>query len=279
MNTGYSTMLVLLYLSDITCNSINNIAKLIPAHGSHMNIMVYEISEVITAIEKYRFGKASFIHIILPTLEENTIMPEIMEKTAQKLGKNWLVTTEDGFCCDSYELRIAVPNKPTVVEYTPDFYIIPLRNNNGWNYLDAQLTLMSEENSFNPRAIFLLVTLTHQCGDYKDNNKTALYFDKMWEKNCMSLVFLVLSECDFKITIITATPFSDDNICRTVQKNGTKQYNHSKWYEEEIDISIYKTNHKNFNNCPFSVGALPAPPYLVSKPSDTNAKEISNEFF
>lgn len=124
MNTSYATIIILLSLSDITCKKMSNITKLLPAYVSNIEKMVCEISKIVAGIENIRFDKASFINIVLPTVDEDTIMPLLMEETAKKLGSKWLVTTNDGRCRDKF--RVLDSNKPTVTEYTPDFYIIPL---------------------------------------------------------------------------------------------------------------------------------------------------------
>lgn len=275
MSKIYLLLFIFLCLSGISCKTIN-ITKMLPLQygSSSMNVIAREIRRTISSIERVHLGKASFITVLLPPADDNTLMVQVMEETVQTLGSNWLITTNDSFCRESYEARFFVPTK-TVIEYSADFYIIPLRKKDGLICLDAQLNLLSESNSFNPRGVFLLVTLTNQC-DYKDNNTSNLYFNQMWSKNCMSSIILVLSECDFKISIVTATPFSDKNICRKVQENGIQQF-HTKRHEEVVDVGIFKSNNKNFNKCLFTVGTIPQPPFVVGKPYKI-AKETHYKF-
>ncbi|KAG8245310.1 hypothetical protein J6590_005623 [Homalodisca vitripennis] len=187
----------------------------------------------------------------------------LMDKIVEQMSNFWTVTTNDSYCCDSVEPWVFSYEKPVNIMYSSDVYVIPVQQN-----FKSQMEHMERNDFFNPRAIFILVHFSDQCGIIGENNQTTKIFNIMWLRNLFVTSLLIISECNGGLTLITAKPFSNENTCRTIQRNGMK-YFYLRPDEKEFDFELFQeqpTDFKNLHGCSFWAGTLPLAPYVVGKP-------------
>ncbi|XP_046662954.1 uncharacterized protein LOC124355843 [Homalodisca vitripennis] len=119
--------------------------------------------------------------------------------------------------------------------------------------------------------------LTDGCRNQTDiNDQIANIFNIVWKKNGLTVNVFILSECNHELTIATAKPFSAENICRSVEKNGLRFIPAES--DEEKHLNFVRYNPESFNGCNIVAGTKPNPPYIVGNLiGDENA--IQYEYF
>lgn len=128
----------------------------------HMNISNIDSfahilsNKVLLAGKKY-LDKNLLVSMILLLKEDNYLMFELMVKTNRKMNSFWTLLTNDNF---HSKYKYGNTNLMAGVN-KPDVYIMPLDE---VYRLEAQLEQLSEQDDFNPRAKFILLQLTNECG-------------------------------------------------------------------------------------------------------------------
>lgn len=131
----------------------------------HMNISNIDSfahilsNKVLLAGKKY-FDKNLLVSMILLLKEDNYLMFELMVKTNRKMNSFWTLLTNDNF---HSKYKYGNTNLMAGVN-KPDVYIMPLDERDEVYRLEAQLEQLSEQDNFNPRAKFILLQLTNECG-------------------------------------------------------------------------------------------------------------------
>lgn len=131
----------------------------------HMNISNIDSfahilsNQVLLAGKKY-FDKNLLVSMTLLLKEDNYLMFELMVKTNRKMNSFWTLLTNDNFH-SKYNYG---NTNPIAGENKPDVYIMPLDERDEVYRLEDQLEQLSEQDNFNPRAKFILLQLTNECG-------------------------------------------------------------------------------------------------------------------
>lgn len=115
--------------------------------------------KVILAGKKY-FDKNLLVSMFLLLKEDNYLTFELMVKTNQKMNSFWTLLTNDNFHSKSKYDK----TNPMAGVNKPDVYIMPIHERDKVSRLETQLEQLSEQDSFNPRAKFILLQLTNECG-------------------------------------------------------------------------------------------------------------------
>lgn len=91
----------------------------------------------------------------------------------------------------------------------------------------------------------------------------------------MTAVVIVLSKCDFQLTIITANPFSPENPCRSPNIQGINYHTFDPEFEE---IQFTKESPKYFNGCNIIAATAPYPPFTFAKHVQESKDKISLKY-
>lgn len=232
---------------------------------TNVHQLAEELYTYITNITKTKSNRANQVHFVLPTEKDNVKMAQMIDKTLQKISNFWTVTSNDSFCCDSLE-EWHIPYENKCLEFIQNVYVIPIYQEKNIEFIEAQIEIMSREDSFNPKAIFILVQLTDQCNETnKSDAQYARIFNNLWKYNIFNATVLIISSCDLALNIVTAKVFSQENQCRTVQEKGLKYYyllgenkttNYNMFLHEKLG---------NYQGCVFWAGTIPYPPYVFGE--------------
>ncbi|KAG8338292.1 hypothetical protein J6590_005837 [Homalodisca vitripennis] len=213
---------------------------------------------VLHATNKY-FNRKLFANVIMPKERDGIFL--VMDSILKRISNQWIVVTNETYCCDIVNWNFPF-NKPPVIRYHPDVYIIPFYE---YDTFVVQINRMQKDDYFNPRAIFILVMLIKNCEVVYDEIKIAQIFNTMWSRNALTVNIVLFSKCDYTyFTIINAQPFSFENPCRTVQSKGLQYFQRNSG-EKESNRNFVQYETKDFNGCNFQAGTLPCMPYVIGK--------------
>lgn len=256
-----STLLLLLCLAKM--NLCKNSIKI--EDDLSLDKLANQLSTYIIGITKAKSDTANLVHFVLPTEKDSNKTAQLIEKTIQKVSNIWTVTINDSYSCDSLE-EWHIPYENKFLEFVQDVYVVPINHEKKIKFFEAQLQIMSREDSFNPKAVFILVSLTDQCGEIKYSySQNVRIFNNLWKYSCFNATVLIISTCDFAMTVVTAKPFSQENQCRTIEEKGLQYYYLPQLTKSMNYSSFLHEKPTNFQGCVFWAGTIPYPPYVVGE--------------
>lgn len=126
---------------------------------SNIDFLAQILSDKVLLVVKKYLDKNSFVSMFLLLKEDDYLMFELMVKTNQKMNSFWTLLTNDNF---HSKYKYGKTNLMTGF-YRPDVYIMPFDERDVF-ILEARLEYLIKQYSFNPRAKFIFLQLTNECG-------------------------------------------------------------------------------------------------------------------
>jgi hypothetical protein len=267
MKPAFKVIIAYLIISvqqdDILCRTLFQFDSQYISLVNYFGDMVFNLSK------EYMYAK-KVIMILLPKNHDPSMLV-ILENVIKKLSL-WTVIVYDSYCCETIEEVSFSYNKVVEKLDFPEMYIIPIHHSERVGFLESQLWKFKEFDSFNPRAIFILVKFTENCGLVDENSAlNANIFNVMWNQNLFAATLFILSECDHHLTVVSARPFSTQNECRRIGYNGMKSYRYST-NDRKMNVSLVYNEPRDLRGCTFIAGTAPIPPFVVGKPTKIHNK-------
>lgn len=224
------------------------------------------LASAVAQLGKTHFRSNVCVIFIVPSKEERFVIRNILDRLINHMSRFFPYLTFAHIPGDVVDdLKSPFLHTSNVnTEQKPNICVIPIKEESELESLDNALRSFILFPSFNPRGIFILIKTIVECGSFDHYNVSSRFFAQLWKRNCMTVVLLVFSECDFRLTVVTGTPYSKENPCRVPEAGGLR-YKHFISSDLLIEIDVSNTKVRDFKGCSFTAGIIPAPPFVVAR--------------